>query len=124
MAVVSEEDGEDANNDDIERSNKRKRKKDDPEVDLAEKDEKESRLVLIEAECALHVERTKNAGAIKGSNARSLRLTQQRAQLQRHRKEVEELERETQQVKDDVVRENQLANAFEKGKLFNLSSPH
>lgn len=41
-------------------------------------------------------------------------MTQQRAQLARHRKEVEELEREIQSVKDAVVHENQLANTFEK----------
>ena len=37
--------------------------------------------------------------------------------LQRHRREVEELEREIQQVKDNVVEENQLANTFQKGEL-------
>jgi len=104
-----EDDGEGANDGDAERVSKRKRKKADPEVDLAEKDEKESRQALIEAECSLHAERTKNDDAVKRSDARAQRLTQQRAQLQRHRKEVEEIEREIQQLKENVVRENQLA---------------
>lgn len=103
-------------NKDLERSDKRKRKKADLEVEIAEKDEKESREALIEVECALHDERTKIDEAAKRSNARNQRLTQQRAQLQRHRKEVEEMEREIQLVKDNILQENQLANTFEKGE--------
>eukprot|EP00585_Thalassiosira_rotula_P010842 CAMPEP_0196138248 /NCGR_PEP_ID=MMETSP0910-20130528/5952_1 /TAXON_ID=49265 /ORGANISM="Thalassiosira rotula, Strain GSO102" /LENGTH=530 /DNA_ID=CAMNT_0041398827 /DNA_START=481 /DNA_END=2073 /DNA_ORIENTATION=+ len=111
---VEEEEEDASDGTDVERSNKRKPRKADPEVDMAENDEKASRQALIEAECALHAERMKNSGATKKSNARTQRLNQQRSQLQRHRKEVEELEREIQKVKDDVVQENQLANAFEK----------
>ena len=103
-------------NKDLERSDKRKRKKADLEVEQAETDEKESREALIEVECALHDERTKIDEAAKRSNARNQRLTQQRAQLQRHRKEVEEMEREIQLVKDNILQENQLANTFEKGE--------
>jgi len=103
-------------NKDLERSDKRKRKKADLEVEQAERDEKESREALIEIECALHDERTKIDEAAKRSNARNQRLTQQRAQLQRHRKEVEEMEREIQLVKDNILQENQLANTFEKGE--------
>lgn len=64
-----------------ERTTKRKHKKADDEVDLAEKEERESRQAAIEAECDLQAERVKNADAIKRSNARTHRLTQQRAQL-------------------------------------------
>jgi TolA-binding protein len=94
-----------------------KRKKEtDPEIEEAEREERESRQALIEVECALHDERARIDEAAKLSNARNQRLTQQRAQLQRHRKEVEEMEREIQLVKDDIVKENQLANSLEKGK--------
>lgn len=94
-----------------------KRKKEtDPEIEEAEREERESRQALIEVECALHDERARIDEAAKLSNARNQRLTQQRAQLQRHRKEVEEMEREIHLVKDDIVKENQLANSFEKGK--------
>ncbi len=103
-------------NKDLERSDKRKRKKADLEVEQAETDEKESREALIEVECALHDERMKIDEAAKRSNARNQRMTQQRAQLQRHRKEVEEMEREIQLVKDNILQENQLANTFEKGE--------
>ncbi|KAL3794122.1 hypothetical protein ACHAW5_009956 [Stephanodiscus triporus] len=109
-----EQEGDDNSNQDLERSDKRKRKKPDPEVEQAERDEKESRHALIEVECALHDERMKIDEAAKRSNARNQRLTQQRAQLQRHRKEVEEMEREIQLVREDIVQENQLANTFEK----------
>jgi chromosome segregation ATPase len=112
----AEQEGDGNSNQDLERSEKRKRKKPDPEVEQAERDEKESRHALIEVECALHDERMKIDEAAKRSNARNQRLTQQRAQLQRHRKEVEEMEREIQLVKDDIVQENQLANTFEKGE--------
>lgn len=105
-----EDDGNSANNG----TNKRKLKKSDPEVEQAEDEEKESRQAFIEAECALHSERAKNEDAIKKCNARMKGMTQQRAQLARHRKEVEELEREIQSVKDKVVHENQLANTYEK----------
>ncbi|KAL9189081.1 hypothetical protein ACHAXT_011571 [Thalassiosira profunda] len=90
------------------------RKRPDPEMEQVEREEKEAREDLIEAECALDSIRKQNADAIKRSNDRSSKLTQQRAQLTRHRKEVEELEREIQGVKDDIVEQNQLANAFEK----------
>ena len=112
-----EESGVVNNNGNTNNTKKRKKhKKVDPELEQAEQDEKDGRQALIEAECALHAVRSSNADAVKRSNARTLRLTQQRAQLQRHRKEVEELEREIQTVKDDVVHENQLANTFEKGE--------
>jgi chromosome segregation ATPase len=39
-----------------------------------------------------------------------------RAQLERHRSEVEELEKEINEAKDEVVEANQLANTFEKGE--------
>ncbi len=103
-------------NKDLERSDKRKRKQADPEVQQAERNEKESREALIEVECALHDERTKIDEAAKRSNARNQRLTQQRAQLQRHRKEVEEMELEIQLAKENILQENQLANTFEKGE--------
>lgn len=94
-----------------------KRKKEtDPEIEEAEREERESRQALIEVECALHDERARIDEAAKLSNARNQRLTQQRAQLQRHRKEVDEMEREIQLVKDDIVKQNHLANSFEKGK--------
>ena len=112
-----DEEGNDSNNIGIERSKKRKHKKADPEVGQAEIDEKESRHALIEAEAALSSDRMKQADAMKMCNSRTQRLAQQRAQLQRHREEVEALEREIKSVKDDVVEENQLANTFEKGKL-------
>ncbi|KAL7543287.1 hypothetical protein ACHAXR_012605 [Thalassiosira sp. AJA248-18] len=115
-----DEDSVDSNNNDDERPNKRKHRKPDPEVEQTEKDEKESRQALIEAECALHAVRSANADAIKRCNARTQRLAQQRAQLQRHRQEEEEMEREIQKVKDDIVHQNQLANTFEKGEFFVL----
>lgn len=45
-----------------------------------------------------------------------MKLTQQRAQLERHRKEVSELKRETAVLKDEVVEANQMAKTFEKGE--------
>jgi cell division protein FtsB len=42
-------------------------------------------------------------------------LTQQRAQLERHRREVEELEREIGQVNDGIVKANQDAKSYENG---------
>ena len=97
-------------------SNAKKRKKTDPEMDRTEKDEKESREALIGAECVLHSERANNDDAVRRKDIRKQRLTQQRAQLQRHRKEVEEIVSEIQQVKDAIVEENQLAGTFEKGE--------
>ena len=111
LADVDDEGRDDGN------GHRSKRKKEtDPEIEEAEREERESRQALIEAECALHDERARIDEAAKLSNARNQRLTQQRAQLQRHRKEVEEMEREIHLVKDDIVKENQLANSFEKGK--------
>lgn len=88
----------------------------DVELELAERNDKESRGELAEIEAALHAERVKYDDAINRSNARNQRLTQQRAQLQRHRKDVEDLEREIQSTKNSIVEENQLAHTFEKGK--------
>lgn len=88
----------------------------DLEIELAEMNDKETRKELIEIESALHAERMKYDDAIKRSNARNQRLTQQRAQLQRHRKEVEDLEREIHAVTDSIVEENQLAQTYEKGE--------
>ncbi|KAL3761866.1 hypothetical protein ACHAWU_009031 [Discostella pseudostelligera] len=86
----------------------------DVELELAERNDKESREELAEIEAALNTERIKYDDAINRSNARNQRLTQQRAQLQRHRKEVEDLEREIQSTKNSIVEENQLAHTFEK----------
>lgn len=103
-----DEDGDDDdNNNTDDGKNNKKRKLSDPEMKKAEIEEKESRQALIEAECALHAERAKNASAIKRSNTCNQRLCQQRAALQRHRKEVEEIEREIK-CSLDVVHENQL----------------
>ena len=111
LADVDDEGRDDGN------GHRSKRKKEtDPEIEEAEREERESRQALIEVECALHDERARIDEAAKLSNARNQRLTQQRAQLQRHRKEVEVMEREIHLVKDDIVKENQLANSFEKGK--------
>lgn len=111
-----EQEGGSNSNKDPGSSDTRKRKRDDSEVEQAERDEKESREALIEVECALHDERKKIDEAAMRSNARNSRLTQQRAQLQRHRKEVEEMEREVRVVKDEIVNENHLANTYEKGE--------
>lgn len=114
-----EDGGRDSMGNDEGRSNKRRKpKRPDPEVELAEKEERGSRQALIEAECALHAERMKNDDAVRRNDARNQRLVQQRAQLLRHRKEVEELEREIQSVKDGVVKENQMAKSFEAGEFY------
>ena len=88
----------------------------DVEMELAELKENESRKEFIETEAALNDVRTKHNDALNRSNARNQRLTQQRAQLQRHRKEVEDLEREIHTTKNTIVEENQLAHTYEKGK--------
>ncbi len=88
----------------------------DFELELAEKSDRESQKELTEIEAALHAERIKFDDAIKRSNARNQRLTQQRAQLQRHRKEVENLECEIQSMKNNIDEENQIAYTYEKGK--------
>jgi len=93
---------------------KRKHKKVDEEMEQVVEHERETRQALIEAECALHTEKNKNEDAVKKSRDRARRITQQRAQLQRHRKEVEEAELEIQKIKDDIVSSNQLANTYEK----------
>lgn len=98
-----DEDGDDEDNNNTDDGiNNKKRKLSDPEMKKAEIEEKESRQALIEAECALHAERAKNASAIKRSNTCNQRLCQQRAALQRHRKEVEEIEREIKRSLDVV----------------------
>lgn len=102
---LQQQDFSDANND-----------TNDVELELAERNDKDSRVELAEIEAALNTERIKYDDAINRSNARNQRLTQQRAQLQRHRKEVEDLEREIQSTKNSIVEENQLAHTFEKGK--------
>lgn len=111
-----EQEGGGSSSEDPKSSDTRKRKRDDPEVEQAERDEKESREALIEVECALHDERKKIDEAAVRSNARNSRLTQQRAQLQRHRKEVEEMEREVHVARDEIVKENQLAKTYENGE--------
>ena len=88
----------------------------DFELELAEKSDKESQNEFTEIEVALHAERRKLDDATKRSNARNQRLTQQRAQLQRHRKEVESLECEIHTMKNNIDEENQLAHTYEKGK--------
>ena len=93
---------------------KRKHKVVDEEMEQVVEHERETRQALIEAEYALHTEKNKNEDAVKKSRDRARRITQQRAQLQRHRKEVEEAELEIQQIKDDIVSSNQLANTYEK----------
>ena len=95
---------------------KKKSKKTDPEMERAEKDEKKSRQALIEAECGLHAMKNEHDDAVMKRNDRNQKLTQQRAQLERHRKEVEEFERELHQTKADILEANQLGKAFEKGK--------
>ena len=93
----------------------------DLDIELAEKNEKESRQELMEAQTTLHAESLKYEDAIKRCNARNQRLSQQRAQLQRHRNEVQDLEQEIQEMKDNIVGENQLAHTFEKGKRLSIS---
>jgi hypothetical protein len=88
----------------------------DFELELAEKSDKQSQNEFTEIEVVLHAERRKLDDAIKRSNARNQRLTQQRAQLQRHRKEVESLECEIHTMKNNIDEENQLAHTYEKGK--------
>ena len=106
----SEDDDDNANTN----TKKRKHKKVDGEMEQVVEYERETRQALIEAECALHTEKNKNEDAVKKSRDRARRITQQRAQLQRHRKEVEEAELEIQKIKDDIVSSNQLANTYEK----------
>ena len=106
----SEDDDSDTNTN----TKKRKHKIVDEEMEQVVEHERETRQALIEAECALHTEKNKNEDAVKKSRDRARRITQQRAQLQRHRKEVEEAELEIQQIKDDIVSSNQLANTYEK----------
>ena len=88
----------------------------DPEMEQAKRDEKQSRQTLIKAECDLHAVKNEQADAVKRSTSRSQKLTQQRAQLDKHRKEVDELERELCHVKHEIVEANQLGKAFEKGE--------
>eukprot|EP00986_Skeletonema_menzelii_P011247 scaffold5744_cov187-Skeletonema_menzelii.AAC.2 len=95
---------------------KREHKKIDTEMEQAEMKEKESRQNHIEAECGLSRTRSEHETATKRCSSRRVKLTQQRAQLERHRKEVSELEREIAVIKNDVVEANQMAKTFEKGE--------
>ena len=85
-------------------------------MEQAEKEEKESRQNHIEAECSLSRTRSEHETATKRCSSRRMKLTQQRAQLERHRKEVSELKRESAVLKDEVVEANQMAKTFEKGE--------
>ena len=91
-------------------------KKNDSELDEAEKKEKESRQYYIEAECRLHTTRSEHESATTRCSARRVKLTQQRAQLERHRNELEELSVAISRSKDEVVEANELAKTFEKGE--------
>ena len=55
--------------------------------------------------------------AVQRCNERNQKLSQQRAQLQGDRKEVEELERKIGQVKDEIVEANQLGKEYERSEF-------
>lgn len=119
-----EEDGIDAENTSSTTIRKGNKKKTDMELEQGLKDEKESREAFIEAECALHAARSEHEEAVKRCNARNQKLTQQRAQLERHRKEVEDLERDIGAVNDEIVKANQESKSYENGKChWTLSAP-
>jgi septal ring factor EnvC (AmiA/AmiB activator) len=101
---------------DEEGENVKGRKKVDVELERVIKDEKECREAFIEAECALHAARSEHKEAVQRCDGRNQKLAQQRAQLERHRKEVLELEREVGQVKDEIVKANQDAKGYENGE--------
>ena len=107
-------------------SKKRKKKRADPEMEKAIQDEKESRDALIQAECEIHSVREKHAKLTKESEERLVLLERQRAQLARHRKEVEDLEREVKNAKEDVAQANQAASAYEKefNRRKNMHNPY
>jgi chromosome segregation ATPase len=119
-----EEDDTDAENASSKTIRNGNRKKTDNELEQAVKDEKESRESFIEAECALHAAKSEHEEAEKRCNARNQKLTQQRAQLERHRKEVEDLERDIGTVNDEIVKANQESKSYENGKChWTLSAP-
>ena len=99
--------------DDEESAHGKKKRGDDVEMDRVAKGEKEQREAFIEAECALHAAKAEHEQAVERCDARNQKLTQQRAQLGRHRREVEELEKEIGAVKDEIVKANQDAKNYE-----------
>lgn len=115
LSLSDEEDEEDCEG--IVSSHKRKKNKVDFELEQAIKDEKECRTALVGAECGLHAAKEDHSMAVQRCNERNQKLSQQRAQLQRHRKEVEELERKIGQVKDEIVEANQLGKEYERSEF-------
>lgn len=107
--------------DDEESAPAKKRRGDDVEMERVAKDEKEQREAFIEAECALHAAKAEHEQAVERCDARNQKLTQQRAQLGRHRREVEELEREIGAVKDEIVKANQDAKSYENCEFLYIS---
>ncbi|KAL7485229.1 hypothetical protein ACHAW6_010819 [Cyclotella cf. meneghiniana] len=117
-----EEDGIDAENTSSTTIRKGDKKKTDMELEQGLKDEKESREAFIEAECALHAARSEHEEAVKRCNARNQKLIQQRAQLERHRKEVEDLERDIGAVNDEIVKANQESKTWKTRNASNSGS--